>query len=69
LNEGKLQRRDSRYGLTLRYRLFFNDKDELRQIKKPDERFEYKVFKSQRLNDRRREAVVGTSIQIPMFLR
>ncbi|KAF8416083.1 hypothetical protein EV426DRAFT_698914 [Tirmania nivea] len=39
--------------------LFFNDKDELRQIERPNEKFEYKVFKSQRLNERRREAVVA----------
>ncbi|RPB19482.1 hypothetical protein L211DRAFT_842559 [Terfezia boudieri ATCC MYA-4762] len=39
--------------------LFFNDKDELRQIEKPDKTFEYKVSKNQRLNERRREAVVS----------
>jgi len=55
-------------GLTLHYRLFFNDKDELRQIEKPDEKFEYKVFKNPRLNERRREAVVGTYIRIPLIL-
>lgn len=40
-------------------RLFITEKDTVRQIAKPDERFEYRVFKDERLNDRRREAVTG----------
>ncbi|KAF8476973.1 hypothetical protein BDZ91DRAFT_787585 [Kalaharituber pfeilii] len=37
--------------------LFVNDDDEIRQIDKPTEKFEYKVFKNSRWNELRREAV------------
>src|SRR5437762_2259219 len=41
------------------YSLFINDKDQLRQIEKPDTGFEYHIHKNERVNERRREAVDG----------